>query len=95
MSTENIFPHLISCEQLAFVMVPANCPTPPPTTTTPEGVLASVILYGLTECFLGFPDGSVVKNLPAIQEIQVQSLGWEDPLENETAAHSSMLAWRI
>ena len=39
--------------------------------------------------------GSVVKNLPAKQEMQVQSLGWEDPLEEEMATHSSILAWRI
>ena len=39
--------------------------------------------------------GSVVKNLPAKQEMRVQSLGWEDPLEEETATHSSILAWRI
>ena len=37
----------------------------------------------------------MVKNLPAMQEIQVPSLGWEDPLEKEIAAHSSILAWRI
>ena len=36
-----------------------------------------------------------VKNPPAIQEIQVQSLGWEDPLEKEMASHFSILAWRI
>ena len=36
-----------------------------------------------------------VKNLPAVQETQVQSLGWEDPLEKEMAPHSSILAWRI
>ena len=36
-----------------------------------------------------------VKNLPAMKEIQVQSLGWEDPLEEEMATHSSILAWRI
>ena len=30
-----------------------------------------------------------------MQETQVESLGWEDPLEKETAAHSSILAWRI
>ena len=35
-----------------------------------------------------------VKNLPAKQETQVQSLGWEDPLEEEMATHSSVLAWR-
>ena len=36
-----------------------------------------------------------VKNLPAMQETQVQSLGWEDPLEKEMTTHSSILAWRI
>ena len=37
----------------------------------------------------------MVKNLPAMQETQVQSLGWEDPLEKEVATHSSILAWKI
>ena len=45
--------------------------------------------------YMGFPRGSVVKNLPAMQETQVQSLGWEDPLEKGMATHSSILAWRI
>ena len=36
-----------------------------------------------------------VKNLPAMQEMQVQSLGQEDPLEKGMATHSSVLAWRI
>ena len=36
-----------------------------------------------------------VKNVPAMQETQVRSLGWEDPLEEEMATHSSILAWRI
>ena len=44
---------------------------------------------------MGFPGGSMVKNLPAVQEAQVQSLGLEDPLEKEMATHSKMLAWRI
>ena len=35
------------------------------------------------------------KNLPAVQEMRVQSLGWEDPLEKGRATHSSILAWRI
>ena len=35
------------------------------------------------------------KNPPAMQETQVQSLGWEDPLEEEMAIHSNILAWRI
>ena len=36
-----------------------------------------------------------VKNLPSVQETQVQSLNWEDPLEEDMATHSSILAWRI
>ena len=47
---------------------------------------------------MGFSGGSVVKNLPAMQETQamwVQSLVQEDPLEKVIAAHSSILAWRI
>ena len=35
------------------------------------------------------------KSLPAMQETQVQPLGWEDPLENGMATHSSILAWKI
>ena len=42
-----------------------------------------------------FPGGSVVKNLPAMQERQVQSMGWEDPLEKEMVTQSGILAWEI
>ena len=37
----------------------------------------------------------LVKNLPAMQEIWIRSLGWEDALEEGMATHSSILAWRI
>ena len=37
----------------------------------------------------------LVKNLPAMRETWVRSLGWEDPLEKGKATHSSILAWRI
>ena len=43
----------------------------------------------------GVPGGSVLKNIPANQETQVQSLGWEDPLEMEMTTHYSILAWEI
>ena len=46
----------------------------------------------------GFPGGSAVKNPPAVQKVQemwVQSLGREDPLEEGMVTHSSILAWRI
>ena len=36
-----------------------------------------------------------VKNLPAMQETRVQSLGWDDPLEKEMATYSGILAWKI
>ena len=42
-----------------------------------------------------YPTAQMVKNLPAMQKTQVQSLGQEDPLEKETATQSSILAWRI
>ena len=37
----------------------------------------------------------MVKNLPAMQETQVRSLGWDDLLEEEMATHSNILAWRV
>ena len=37
----------------------------------------------------------MVKNLPTVQETQVRSLGWEDPLEKEMTTHSIILAWKI
>ena len=48
---------------------------------------------------MDFSGGSVIKNLPAnagdFQEMQARSLGWEDPLEEEMATHSSIPAWEI
>ena len=48
---------------------------------------------------MGFPDGSAGKeftcNEQETQEMEFQSLGWNDPLEEEMATHSSILAWKI
>ena len=44
---------------------------------------------------IGFPDGSVVKNLPVMQVTQVWPLSQEDPLEKAMATHSSLLSWCI
>ena len=58
-------------------------------------------MYCFGETFMekmGFPGGSAVKNLAAMKELQemrVRSLGWEDPLEEDLATPSSVLAWRI
>ena len=43
----------------------------------------------------GFPGGLVVKNLPAMQETRILSLGQEDALEKGMATHFSILAWRV
>ena len=48
-----------------------------------------------TPVFLGFPSGSDGKEFATMWETWVQSLGWEDPLEEGMATHSSSLAWRI
>ena len=55
-------------------------------------LLAFIVREAVTWGFLG---GSIVKNLPVIQETQVRFLSWEDPLEEGMATHSSILLWRI
>ena len=61
--------------------------------TTTTTFMKSVLLF---VCFFyTFSGGLVVKNLPAMQEMQMWSLGQEDPLEKEMAIHSSILAWEI
>ena len=58
--------------------------------------LEMVILYQIhTNTYRASLIIQSVKNLPAVQESQVLSLGWEDPLEKEMATHFSILAWRI
>ena len=51
--------------------------------------------FTLSNVTMGFPGGSVVKNPPAMQETWVPSLGQEDPLEEEMATHTSILAWKV
>ena len=51
-------------------------------------------MYTCPHLYRGFPGGSVVKNLPAMQETWILSLGRED-LEEEMATHCSILAWKI
>ena len=53
----------------------------------------SVVMHDIKEN--GFPGGTGVKSLPVMQETWVRSLGREDPLEKEMAAHAAILAWRI
>ena len=62
-----------------------------------SGFLPRIVFVVVIALPLGFPGGSAVKNLPAVQKTQekVLWLGWEDPLEEGVATHSSILAWRI
>ena len=45
--------------------------------------------------YLNHQVAQLIKNLPAVRETWVRSLGWEDALEKETATHSTILAWRV
>ena len=65
---------------------------------TTEGSYDLAFLFSLKESYLIKGSSLVaqpVKNLPAMWETWVPSLGWEDPLEKEKATHSSILAWKI
>ena len=53
---------------------------------------SSALIYA---CICLLLVAQMVKNLPAVQETQVQSLAWEDPLEKGLSIHSSILAWII
>ena len=94
------FSHLISFVTHCFTNLLS--PTKDPKLSSTD-VLFLRILWGGWVYLLFFCQGSshtsrvaqMVKNLPAMQETQVQSLGWEDPLEKGVAAHSSILAWEI
>ena len=73
-------PHSLSC-RAGGKGAPASSPGQLRLTSPPASLWASLL------ALMG-------KSLPAMQETQVQSLGWEDPLEKEMATHSSILAWR-
>ena len=63
-----------------------------------SGGLSSNIIAGflsVSRCLSGFLVAQLVKNLPAMQETWVGSLGGEDPMKEYMATHSSILAWRI
>ena len=69
----------------------SNLPTlsPPTTPSLLRGFIEPIVISRASLV------AQSVKNLPAVQETQVRSLGWEDPLEKEMATHSSILAWKI
>ena len=91
------------CEELSNVLHHFKCPATHLATKT-KGLFDVILIYTKFSrdadfAPVGFPSGLVVKNLPAMQQLQetwVQSLGCEDPLEKGKATHSSItLPWRI
>ena len=60
-----------------------------------QPIMSVTLLYKCIIMEQGFPGGSDLKNLVIMQETQVCSLGWEDPMEKGMATHCSILAWRI
>ena len=61
------------------------------------GAASCLTSHGMEGEFLKYSSlvAQMVKNLPAMQETRVQSLGWEDLLEKEMVTHSGILAWKI
>ena len=58
-------------------------------------ILAIINKMTLNICIWAFLVVQLVKNLPAMWETWVRSLGWEDPLEKRKTSHSSIMAWKI
>ena len=93
-SHSGLFGHLFSLDEHQVYFKLSYPLWPRKQQTLPQNLVIGGNIY---VCFLiltrGFPSGSVVKNPP--QETRVQSLDWEDPLEEGMATHSSSLRWRI
>ena len=89
-----IFNILMNCLTICMVVTPFYIPISHAQEFQFLHVIIIIILKSLLN-LLCFQGGSVVKNLPAIQKIQVRSLGQENPLEEGMVPHSSILAWKI
>ena len=79
---------------LEWVPYPFSSLSSQPRNQTQVSHIAEMVFISALWPGRGFPDSSVVKNLPATWETWVRSLGWGDPLEEGMAIHSSILAWR-
>ena len=60
-----------------------------------SAIVSLPVLTSIPDPLISFPSGSGLKHLPAMQEMQVQSLGWDDLLEEGMATDSRILAWKI
>ena len=78
-------------------LIPNLCPFPFTESAALEnqatGRVLNIRIVKIQKNPRGFPGGSEIKNLPAMQETRVRSLGWEDTLEEGMATHSNTLAW--
>ena len=85
---------MLSHLQLCLTLCgPMNCSLPG---SSVHGILQARILDWVGDPGrLHYLVAQLVKNLPAMRETWVQSMGWEDPLEKGKATHSRVLAWRI
>ena len=81
-----------SVHELLQARILSGLPCPPPGDLSNSGIeLESIMSHALAGRFLV---SQIVKNLPSMQETQVQPLVWEDPPEKGMATHSSILAWK-
>ena len=60
-----------------------------------SAIVSLPVLTSIPDPLISFPSDSGLKHLPAMQEMQVQSLGWDDLLEEGMATDSRILAWKI
>ena len=87
--------HVLSLSSYSSVGKESACNAGDPSSITASGRSAGEgVGYPLQYSWASLV-AQLVKNLPAMQETWVRSLGWEDPLEKGKATHSSILAWRI
>ena len=85
--TQGSNPGLPHCRQIPYHLSPQGYPYK-------KGLLANGGEIS-AEIFWASLVAHLVKNLPAMRETWIRSLGWEDPLEKEKTTHSRILAWRI
>ena len=100
--TQRSNPGLLHCKQILYCLNHQGSPLigvrDSLTQYKPISILPNYIykdLKGHTDDLVASLVAQTIKNPPAMQETQVQSLGQEDPLEEEMATHSTILAWRI
>ena len=85
--TQELNPGLLHCRQILYRLSYSGSPK--------DSIYVFKFRNSVSRLNYDFPGVQTVKHLLTMRETQVRSLGWEDPLEKETATHSSTLAWKI